>query len=63
MAVYGLRTATKEEIDDLKQRYPRGAHITHTLSGRKLNFNGVFHTVIGSRLRKWADLSGGVLTE
>jgi hypothetical protein len=43
-AVIGLRTATVEEIVELKQKYPRGTHVTHTSKGTKLPFNGVFRT-------------------
>ncbi len=42
--VIGLRTATKAEIEELKSKYPRGAHMTHFKHGGKLPFNGVFFT-------------------
>ena len=42
--VYGLLTATKEEIDELKLRFPRGSHVTHLRNGTKLPYNGVFYT-------------------
>lgn len=40
----GLRTATSEEIEQLKRKYPNGVHITHTILGDKLPHNGVFRT-------------------
>ena len=42
--VIGLRTATQEEITQLKLKYPNGIHITHTVLGNKLPYNGVFRT-------------------
>ena len=38
----GLKTATPEEIDELKLRFPNGKHITHFSDGSKLPYNGVF---------------------
>lgn len=44
-AVIGLRTATLQEIEELKVRYPSGVHVTHSKNtGTKLPFNGVFIT-------------------
>ena len=42
MKFIGLRTATKQEIAELKAKYPLGKHKTHTKDGKKLPFNGVF---------------------
>jgi hypothetical protein len=58
MRIIGLRTATEEEINELKQRYPSGAHITHKKSGCKLPYNGVFTVCVTGKLRKWARIEG-----
>lgn len=42
--IIGLRTATPEDIENLKRKYPNGIHITHTILGDKLPHNGVFRT-------------------
>mgnify|MGYP003659050553 CR=1 FL=1 len=60
MAVYGLRTATKAYINELKGKYPNGAHVTHKLNGYKLPFNGVFYTSAGSSIRAWARIDANV---
>jgi hypothetical protein len=52
--IYGLRTATEEEINQLKEKHPSGAHITHKKSGRKLPYNGIFTIRVTDRFRKWA---------
>lgn len=44
-AVIGLRTATPQDIEALKIKYRKGAHVTHSKNtGEKLPFNGVFIT-------------------
>ncbi len=44
-AVIWLRTATPQEIEDLRIKYPKGAHVTHSKNtGEKLPFNGIFIT-------------------
>ena len=54
MAVIGLMNATKSEINELKGKYPCGAHVTHKLTGYKIPHNGVFYTSVTGRLRTWA---------
>ena len=54
MVIMGLRTATEEEINELKLKYPSGAHVTHKKSGCKLPYNGIFTVRVTKRLRKWA---------
>jgi len=54
--VYGLKTATKEFIDQLKLEYPKGFHITHKLNGFKLHNNGIFVTASSPTLEAWARL-------
>jgi hypothetical protein len=52
--IYGLRTATEGEINQLKGKYPSGAHVTHKKSGCKLPYNGIFTVRVTGNLRKWA---------
>lgn len=40
--VSGLRSATPQEIEELKIAYPNGYHRTHDNEGNKYPFNGVF---------------------
>ena len=41
--VIGLKTATTEEIEEYKRKYPNGVHLTHKKNGDKLPYNGVFY--------------------
>ena len=54
MPVYGLRNASPAFINELKGKYPNGAHVTHKLSGYKIEHNGCFYTFISPTLRSWA---------
>lgn len=51
MAVIGLRTATEEDIAELKRKYPFGKHVTCKSTGKELPFNGVFYTKARTRAR------------
>ncbi len=58
MGIIGLRTATEEEINQLKAKHPSGAHVTHKKSGCKLPYNGIFTIRVTNKLRKWARIKG-----
>ena len=63
MSVIGLLDATESEINELKGKYPSGAHVTHKLSGYKLDHNGVFYTYVSPRLRTWARIDPCIYKE
>jgi len=43
--VIGLKTATQEDIEQLKETYPQGFHkLYHSGSLKKLPCNGIFYT-------------------
>lgn len=54
--VAGLRDATPSDVEELKRKYPKGAHITHKLDGTKLPYNGCFYYKVTDKLRSWASV-------